>query len=707
MDANRLSRGQQLVELALKNKEIEDRPLESSQSISMLNASTFLRIQGETLQNYRQIKEKDLECNESDNFDLDKEFSQHDLDDSTKDPDWGPEKDSNNNDAIDSENDDSDLEQNNVQSEKSVLEPDNNIIQTDDAGLENTGHTRTKRKKKAPAEWLKNTNKRLRMEGKQYKGVLKNEKGIRTYCIDREQRIMAPSGCTNKCKKSEKRKCQIFEEKEREEIFNGFWQLIWEEKKVFVCNLVWKHDVKQRTTVGASRRKCSYSYFLTKNGSKFPVCKSMFLSTLGIGEKMMYEWILNSKNGIPHKSNVKRPAKQYDIDRKQYAKSFLERLPKLPSHYCRASSSKVYLEPVFQTISELHREYRKEAQKDESPVISRSLFHNILDELNISLFQPRKDQCDTCCGYEAGNINKVMYDQHIVKKEAARAEKNKDKEAALTKDDMKVISLDLQALLMCPLLKASAMYYKTKLSCHNFTIFDMKTKDVICYFWTEVEGDLTSNSFSSCVVDYIMSLDNSIKTLIIYSDGCTYQNRNVTLSNALLKVAYDKKITIFQKYLERGHTQMEVDSVHSVIERKLKNKPIYVPQNYVDIFKVSRLERPYDVKYLSHQFFKKYSDLNYYNSIRPGSKVGDNVVTDIRALMYLPEGEIKYKLAMSGDYLELPRRAKISAPGDTDQVGNLHDSALCIKASKYKHLQELKSVVPRDFHAFYDNLPHA
>ncbi|VDI73103.1 Hypothetical predicted protein [Mytilus galloprovincialis] len=296
----------------------------------------------------------------------------------------------------------------------------------------------------------------------------------------------------------------------------------------------------------------------------------MFLSTLGIGEKMMYEWILNSKNGIPHKSNVKRPAKQYDIDRKQYAKSFLERLPKLPSHYCRASSSKVYLEPVFQTISELHREYRKEAQKDESPVISRSLFHNILDELNISLFQPRKDQCDTCCGYEAGNINKVMYDQHIVKKEAARAEKNKDKEAALTKDDMKVISLDLQALLMCPLLKASAMYYKTKLSCHNFTIFDMKTKDVICYFWTEVE--------------------------------------------------------------------------------------------------VSRLERPYDVKYLSHQFFKKYSDLNYYNSIRPGSKVGDNVVTDIRALMYLPEGEIKYKLAMSGDYLELPRRAKISAPGDTDQL---------------------------------------
>ncbi|VDI78463.1 Hypothetical predicted protein [Mytilus galloprovincialis] len=263
------------------------------------------------------------------------------------------------------------------------------------------------------------------MEGKKYKGVLKNEEGIRTYCVDREQRMVAPSGCTNNCKKSEKRECKIFEEKESEEIFNRFWQLIWEEKKVFVCNLVEKHDVKQRTAIDASRRKFSYSYFLTKNGSKLPVYKSMFLSTLA-------------------------------------------RLPKLPSHYCRGS--KVYLEPVFQAISDLHREYRKEAQKDNSPVISRTLLRNILDELNISLFQHRKDECDTCCGYEAGNIDKVIYDQHIAKKEEARTEKNKDKEATLANYDMKVITLDLQALLMCPLLKASAMYYKTKLSCHNYNI---------------------------------------------------------------------------------------------------------------------------------------------------------------------------------------------------------------------------------------------
>lgn len=64
-------------------------------------------------------------------------------------------------------------------------------------------------------------------------------------------------------------------------------------------------------------------------------------------------------------------------------------------------------------------------------------------------------------------------------------------------------------------------------------------------------------------------------------------------------------------------------------------------------------------------------------------------------------------ITISGDFLELPRRANISAPIDTDQVANLHNSSLSIKASKYKHLQELKSVVPRNFHALYDNLQHA
>ena len=51
----------------------------------------------------------------------------------------------------------------------------------------------------------------------------------------------------------------------------------------------------------------------------------------------------------------------------------------------------------------------------------------------------------------------------------------------------------------------------------------------------------------------------------------TYHNRNVVMSNTLTSNTQQYKITITQRILERGHTHMEVDSVHAVIERKIKH----------------------------------------------------------------------------------------------------------------------------------------
>ncbi|CAG2225419.1 unnamed protein product [Mytilus edulis] len=291
------------------------------------------------------------------------------------------------------------------------------------------------------------------------------------------------------------------------------------------------------------------------------------------------------------------------------------------------------------------------------------------------------------------------------RKEKARAEKASDKIRAQTSNDIKVVTLDLQAVLLCPLLKASALYYKTKLGCHNFTVHEMDSTHVTCYFWTESEGELTANSFASCLSDFIDKLEG-VKELVIYSDGCTYQNRNLTVSNTLLRQAFEKKITIIQKYLEKGHTQMECDSIHSTIERKLRNKPIYCPQNYIDLIKDARPHQPYDVKYLSHEFFGKYSELKYYSSIRPGNRVGDPVVTNIRVLKYTEDGSIQYKLNFSDQYQDLPRRSKVGLPSVDDTIERLYLSQVPIKKAKYQHLQELKAVIPRDFHPFYDSLPH-
>ena len=147
--------------------------------------------------------------------------------------------------------------------------------------------------------------------------------------------------------------------------------------------------------------------------------------------------------------------------------------------------------------------------------------------------------------------------------------------------------MDVQAVLLTPRLNASALYYKTKLASHNFTMYNLKTKDVMCYYWHEGEGDLTSHAFASCIRDALATVvsDANISKITLYSDGCGYQNRNSTLSNMLLDFAVTHKVEISQKFLEKGHTQMEVDSVHSSIESRLKNRAIYYPENYVDVFR--------------------------------------------------------------------------------------------------------------------------
>ena len=219
--------------------------------------------------------------------------------------------------------------------------------------------------------------------------------------------------------------------------------------------------------------------------------------------------------------------------------------------------------------------------------------------------------------------------------------------------------MDVQSVMLSPKVEASAIYYKTKLACHNFTIYNLANDQVVCYFWHEGEGGLTANVFASCLTDYLEGIvEDNTEEIIIYSDGCGYQNRNVLLSNTLLHFAVNHKITVTQCYLEKGHTEMEVDSAHSVIERKIRKRPIYSPSNYVEVMASACETNPYKVKYVDHSFFKDFGTLKYYDTNRPGYKVGDPVVRNIRSLKYTKDGVIHFKTSYTDEYNEIPKKRK-------------------------------------------------
>lgn len=137
-------------------------------------------------------------------------------------------------------------------------------------------------------------------------------------------------------------------------------------------------------------------------------------------------------------------------------------------------------------------------------------------------------------------------------------------------------------------------------------------------------------------------------------------------------------------------------------ERALRDKKIYVPSNYKTYIEEARPKQPYKVEYVKHDFFKSYNDLTYYSTMRPGHKVGDPVVTDIRQLRYT-DRSLEYKLDYcESDFLPLPQRCG----ENTGLVRRKYAETPRIKKSKYDDLQALKAVLPQDCHAFYDGLPH-
>ncbi|CAG9814304.1 unnamed protein product [Phaedon cochleariae] len=190
------------------------------------------------------------------------------------------------------------------------------------------------------------------------------------------------------------------------------------------------------------------------------------------------------------------------------------------------------------------------------------------------------------------------------------------------------------------------------------------------------------------------------------------KNRNSTLANALLNLSMVSKITIEQKFLERGHTQVEADSIHSTIERKLRHTNISVPADYVAICRSARrYPRPYTVYYLGHGFFKDFSKLSFLKSLRPGKRVGDPHVTDIRSLKYTPDGTIGYKLRHSENYMDLQfsrvsKKTRLEQCCPFSELTALYDDPLAIKKEKFLHLQALKMSIPADYHNFYDNLSY-
>lgn len=197
----------------------------------------------------------------------------------------------------------------------------------------------------------------------------------------------------------------------------------------------------------------------------------------------------------------------------------------MPSHYCSQSSTRLYIEPIFESITEMFEVYKtyckEEETKEDKPenylVLSRHLFDAAFEKMNLSIYQLKKDKCDTCSSYEVGNLSEEEYLKHTDMKNVARGEKESDKQKAKYKK-LHAFTSDLESVKVAPFVKASAFYYATKLVAHNFTMYNLDTKQVKCFWFDETAASLKASVFASCVVSKIEEiLSNDPKPVVLWS----------------------------------------------------------------------------------------------------------------------------------------------------------------------------------------------
>lgn len=258
--------------------------------------------------------------------------------------------------------------------------------------------------------------------GQPYVGMRRNEK------VNMEPRVLGPRCQSAACLKSSKHQCSTIGEADRENIFKCFWEnMDWEEKKMYVRGLVDVVPIKRRRGSDNSRRLSTLVYFLNVDGQRRRVCKSLFLATLGIGDWCAVNWVQDTGNSKQNSASCQR---------REFMMSFLQDLPKVTSCYCKSSASKQYLEPGFQSMTELYKVYHRAAEDKMLRPLSRQVFSEEFKRQNLGLYQP-KDQSNTCCSFKAGNLPDNGWQVHFIKKEEPCAVKVQDKNDVCAKTEIK------------------------------------------------------------------------------------------------------------------------------------------------------------------------------------------------------------------------------------------------------------------------------
>lgn len=171
----------------------------------------------------------------------------------------------------------------------------------------------------------------------------------------------------------------------------------------------------------------------------------------------------------------------------------------------------------------------------------------------------------------------VKKELHVRRAERARDILKVDRDSV--SDEKYVCTFDLQKALPYPKLSTSTVYYKQNMYVYNFGIHCFNSSTGYMYVLDKTEGGRGSQDLSACIRKHLLENARTYKHIVLFSDSCTGQNRNIKMALTLLKLAQqpDLKIeTIDLKLLVSGHSFLPNDTEFGIIERESRKSQFHI-----------------------------------------------------------------------------------------------------------------------------------
>lgn len=211
-----------------------------------------------------------------------------------------------------------------------------------------------------------------------------------------EVKILKPNPCAGKNCGND---CGNITEQKRQQLFSYFWQLNSNQRrKDWIAQCAVKKAIK-RPNKDNNTRSCAYDYFINEGEGRRRVCQKYLLSTLDITQRFILYTLENTDGGYAKSDGRVSNGGSNRTNEivTEHANNFIESLPKMPSHYCRKDSKRLYFPEEFRNVSNLYRIYKDNCRQSEIKAMSFQVFRTWFKKsYNIGFHVPKKDKCAIC-----------------------------------------------------------------------------------------------------------------------------------------------------------------------------------------------------------------------------------------------------------------------------------------------------------------------